>query len=71
MFDPVVPHLHHARQTAEWIAQIIRLDPDLGLPAAMPLIAARLMGAGGSMLTDEETEGCEAAEDGDEEAFGI
>lgn len=47
MFDPVLHHLHQARQSAEWFAQLIRLDPELMVPAALPLIAARLMDAGG------------------------
>lgn len=48
MFDPVLHHLHQAKQSAQWIAQLIQLDPDLVLPAALPLVAARLMDAGGA-----------------------
>jgi len=40
-------HLHQARETATWIAQLMRIDPELMLPAALPLLAARLMDAGG------------------------
>jgi hypothetical protein len=29
------------------VAQLMRLDPELMLPAALPLLAARLMDAGG------------------------
>ncbi|MFN0179503.1 MAG: hypothetical protein ACKVZ0_11955 [Gemmatimonadales bacterium] len=55
MLDPVMLHLHQAKQSAQWFAQIMQLDPELMIPAALPLIAARLMDAGG------------AEEDGDEE----
>lgn len=55
MLDPVMLHLHQAKQSAQWFAQLMQLDPELMMPAALPLIAARLMGAGG------------ADEDGDEE----
>jgi hypothetical protein len=47
MLDPVLQHLQQAKQTAVWVAQIMRLDPELMLPAALPLLAARLMDAGG------------------------
>jgi hypothetical protein len=47
MLDPVMHHLQQAKQTAAWVAQLMRLDPELMLPAALPLIAARLMDAGG------------------------
>ena len=47
MLDPVLHHLHQARETATWVAQLMRVDPDLMLPAALPLLAARLMDAGG------------------------
>jgi hypothetical protein len=47
MLDPVLHHLQQAKQTAAWVAQLIRLDPELMLPAALPLVAARLMEAGG------------------------
>ena len=45
MLDPVLHHLHQAKQSAQWIAQLIQLDPELVLPAALPLVAARLMDA--------------------------
>ena len=48
MLDPVLLHLHQAKQSAQWFAQLIQLDPELVLPAALPLIAARLMDAGGA-----------------------
>lgn len=54
MIDPVMQHLHQAKQTAIWVAQLMQLDPELVLPAALPLVAARLMDAGG---VDEEPEG--------------
>lgn len=47
MLDPVLHHLQQAKQTAAWVAQLMRLDPELMLPAALPLVAARLMDAGG------------------------
>ena len=47
MLDPVLYHLQQAKQTATWVAQLMRLDPELMLPAALPLVAARLMDAGG------------------------
>ncbi len=47
MIDPVLQHLYEAKQTAAMIAQLMRLDPDLMLPAALPLLASRLMGADG------------------------
>jgi hypothetical protein len=47
MLDPVLYHLQQARETATWIAQLMRIDPELMLPAALPLLAARLMDAGG------------------------
>ncbi len=58
MLDPVLHHLQQAKQTAIWVAQLMRVDPDLMLPAALPLLAARLMDAGGA--EDE-------VEDGDQE----
>lgn len=51
MFDPVLHHLQQAKESAQWFAQLIQLDPELVLPAALPLLAARLMDAGG---IDEE-----------------
>lgn len=48
MLDPVLLHLQQAKQSAQWFAQLIQLDPELVLPAALPLVAARLMDAGGA-----------------------
>jgi len=59
MLDPVMQHLSEAKQTATWVAQLMHLDPDLMLPAALPLLAARLMDAGG---VEEETDGEEDSE---------
>ena len=59
MLDPVLQHLSEAKQTATWVAQLMHLDPDLMLPAALPLLAARLMDAGG---VEEETDGEEDSE---------
>ena len=47
MFDPVIQHLPQAKQTATWVVQLMQLDPELMIPAALPLLAARLMDAGG------------------------
>lgn len=54
MLDPVLLHLHQAKQAAQWFAQVIQLDPDLVLPAALPLVAARLMDAGGTEEDPDE-----------------
>jgi hypothetical protein len=54
MFDPMLLQLSQAKQTAVWFAQLMRLDPDLVIPAALPLLAARLMDAGG--IEDESSE---------------
>ena len=63
MFEPVVQHLSQAKQAAAlWVAQLKHLDPELMLPAALPLLAARLMDAGG--VDDEPDE--EPEEDGGE-----
>lgn len=48
MLDPVLLHLHQAKQSAQWFAQLMQLDPELMIPAALPLVAARLMDAGGA-----------------------
>jgi hypothetical protein len=45
MLDPMLVHLHQAKQAAQWFTQLIQLDPEL--VAALPLVAARLMDAGG------------------------
>ena len=56
MLEPVVQHLSQAKQTAIWVAQLMHLDPELMLPAALPLVAARLMDAGGvEEESDDET----------------
>lgn len=52
MLDSVM-HLHQAKQSAHWVAQLMQLDPELMIPAALPLLAARLMDAGG---VDDDTE---------------
>jgi hypothetical protein len=56
MLDPVVHHLPEAKQTATWVAQLMHLDPELMIPAALPLLAARLMDAGGMEEDPEEPE---------------
>ena len=45
MLDPVLHSLQQAKQSAQFFAQLMQLNPELMLPAALPLIAARLMGA--------------------------
>lgn len=54
MIDPIL--LHHwanARPMAEVFAQLTRLDPELAIPAALPLLAARLLGAAGADDEDD------------------
>jgi hypothetical protein len=63
MIDPVMQHLHQAKQTAVWVAQLMQLDPELVLPAALPLVAARLMDAGGA---EDEVE-----PESDDPSFGL
>ena len=58
MFEPVLHHLHHAPQASRWIAQLVQLDPELA--AALPLLAARLMDAGG--IDEDDEEGTEVEE---------
>jgi hypothetical protein len=56
MLDPIL--LHHfsaTRSAGEFVTQLIRLDPDLAIPAAMPLIAARLLGAVSADDDEDET----------------
>lgn len=54
MIDPLfLHHLTQARPTAELFHQLARLDPELAIPAALPLMAARLLGAA-SMDDDED-----------------
>lgn len=55
MLDPVIHHLHHAPMATRWIAQLVQLDPELA--AALPLLAARLMDAGGIDEEEEDEEG--------------
>jgi hypothetical protein len=61
MFDPVLVHLPQAKQVAQWFTQVIQLDPDLVLPAALPLVAARLMDAGGVDDDDPDRDDSELA----------
>lgn len=56
VIDPVLQHLQQAKQTAAMVAQMMRLDPELMLPAALPLLAARLMDAGGCEEDQESDE---------------
>jgi hypothetical protein len=61
MLDPVLLHkLTHARPAAELVAQLTQLDPQLALPAALPLLAARLLGAQ-DFEEDDEPGDAEAA----------
>ncbi len=57
MLDPMLFHkLTNTSPPAELIKQLARLDPDLAIPAALPLLAARLLGAVGDDDDDEEPE---------------
>lgn len=58
MLDPVLHHLHHAPMAARWMAQLVQLDPELA--AALPLLAARLVDAGG--IDEEDEDGDEVPE---------
>lgn len=52
MIDPVLLQKIAARPPAELLQQLAQLDPELAIPAALPLLAARLMGA--TCAPDEE-----------------
>ncbi|MEO8451778.1 MAG: hypothetical protein ABI647_18450 [Gemmatimonadota bacterium] len=54
MLDPVLHNIQQAKQSAQFFAQLMQLNPELMLPAALPLIAARLMGADGFEEEDED-----------------
>lgn len=55
MIDPILlQKLTHARPPAELLGQLAQLEPGLALPAALPLLAARLLGATGA---DEDDDG--------------
>ncbi len=55
MIDPILlQKLTQAHPPAELIAQIARLEPGGTLPAVLPLLAARLLGA---TPADEDDEG--------------
>lgn len=58
MLDPMLHHLHQAKLSAQFFAQMIQLDPELVLPAALPLLAARLMGTDGT--EDDVDEGLDS-----------
>jgi hypothetical protein len=45
MLDPILLQQWTAKPTAELFHQLTRLDPELAIPAALPLLAARLLGA--------------------------
>lgn len=52
MIDPMLlQKLTQARPPAELLSQLAQLEPGLAFPAALPLLAARLLGA-----TDAEDE---------------
>lgn len=54
MIDPMMLQKFAARGPAELLQQLMQLDPDLAIPAALPLLAARLMGATAAPPEDEE-----------------
>lgn len=57
MIDPILlQKLSQTHPPAELLAQLAKLEPGLALPAALPLLAARLLGATGA---DDEDEGAE------------
>ena len=48
MLDPMILHkLTHTAPPAEVLRQLAALNPELAFPAALPLLAARLLGASG------------------------
>ena len=53
MLDPILYHLAASKATGELFHQLARLDPELAIPAAMPLLAARLLGAVGADDDDD------------------
>jgi hypothetical protein len=54
MIDPIVLQKFAARGPAELLQQLMALDPELAIPAALPLLAARLMGATAAPIEDED-----------------
>lgn len=54
MIDPIMLQKFATRGPAELLQQLMQLDPELAIPAAMPLLAARLMGAMAAPDDDEE-----------------
>jgi len=55
VIDPILlQKLSQARPPAEFLSQLAQLEPGLALPAALPLLAARLLGATGATEDDGE-----------------
>lgn len=54
MIDPIMLQKLAARGPADLLQQLMLLDPELAIPAAMPLLAARLMGATAAPIDEEE-----------------
>lgn len=57
MLPHALSNLPLASQLKEWMAQMARLDPDLAVPAALPLLIARLGGTSG--VESPQGEACE------------
>lgn len=54
MIDPVLLQKFASRGPTELLQQLMQLDPELAIPAALPLLAARLMGATDAQVDEED-----------------
>lgn len=55
MLDPMLIYkLTHSSPTAELLNQLVRYNPELTIEAALPLLAARLLGATDSGEEDDQ-----------------
>ncbi len=54
MIDPVLLQKIASRGPTELLQQLMQLDPELAIPAALPLLAARLMGATDAQVDEED-----------------
>jgi hypothetical protein len=60
MIDPMLIYkLTHSSPTSELLNQLVRFHPELTIEAALPLLAARLLGATAS---DEDDDQCSEPE---------
>ncbi len=55
MLDPMLIYkLTHSSPTSELLNQLVRFNPELTIEAALPLLAARLLGATASDEDDDQ-----------------